>query len=114
MSSSEIAGSGRRATVATARPERYGKQLVSHLGRRNGGEWSTEDGSGWIDLGSGRATLLADEGGLHLTVVANEEDLSRLQDVLASHLIRFGDRDELHVSWTTVGDENAPGQSAKN
>ena len=44
------------AAVATDRPERYGKQLVSHLGRRNGGEWSTEQRSGWIELETGRAS----------------------------------------------------------
>jgi hypothetical protein len=31
------------ATVVTDRPERYAKQLASHLGRRHGGEPSSKD-----------------------------------------------------------------------
>ena len=46
-----------RADVSTDRPGRYAKQLVSHLGRRNGGEWSDENGTGWIQLRTGRAFL---------------------------------------------------------
>ncbi|HZN79756.1 MAG TPA: hypothetical protein VFC01_08735 [Mycobacterium sp.] len=43
------------ATVITDRPDRYGKQLASHLGR--------------------------------------------LEDVVASRLVRFGEKDELSVVW---------------
>lgn len=88
-----------QAVVPTERPDRYGKQLVSHLGRRNGGEWSPESRSGWIDLGSGRATVTAREGELELTVTAPSDELPRLQDVVGSHLVRFGERDELTVAW---------------
>lgn len=91
------------ASVRTDRPDRYGKQLVSHLGRRNGGEWSSDDHSGWIDLGSGRVTVAAREGSLELTLTAPADELSRLQDVVGSHLVRFGERDELSVTWNTTG-----------
>ncbi|MFE7740795.1 DUF2218 domain-containing protein [Nocardia sp. NPDC057455] len=85
--------------VRTDRPERYGKQLVAHLGRRNGGEWSAQSSSGWIDLDTGRATVTAHEGELHLRIEAAPEDLARLEDVLARHLVRFGERDQLSVTW---------------
>jgi hypothetical protein len=91
--------SSSRAVVRTDRPERYGKQLVSHLGRRNGGEWSAQSSSGWIDLDSGRATVTAQEGELHLRIEAAADDLPRLEDVLARHLVRFGERDQLSVTW---------------
>ncbi|MCX2929005.1 DUF2218 domain-containing protein [Mycobacterium sp. CVI_P3] len=87
------------ATVRTDRTARYGKQLVSHLGRRNGGEWSADAGSGWIDLGAGRATVTAGDGVLDLHLRAPADELARLQDVIASHLTRFGERDELSVEW---------------
>ncbi|OHU98073.1 DUF2218 domain-containing protein [Mycobacterium talmoniae] len=87
------------ATVLTDRPDRYGKQLVAHLGRRNGGQWSPETGSGWIDLGRGRATVTARGDRLELDVVAPAEDLPRLEEVVASHLVRFGTHDELTVDW---------------
>ncbi|MFI2280938.1 DUF2218 domain-containing protein [Nocardia beijingensis] len=87
------------SVVHTDRPERYGKQLVSHLGRRNGGEWSPESSAGWIDLDIGRATVTARPGELHLRIDAAAEDLPRLEDVLARHLVRFGERDQLDVTW---------------
>jgi hypothetical protein len=89
-----------RATVATDRPERYGKQLVSHLGRRNGGEWSAEQHSGWIDLATGKASVGAGEGALLLEIRAPAEELPRLEEVIADHLVRFGERDELTVDWS--------------
>jgi hypothetical protein len=88
------------AAVATDRPARYGKQLVAHLGRRNGGEWSADAESGWIDLGAGRATVAAGDGLLDLHLSAPADELARLQDVIGSHLVRFGERDELSVEWT--------------
>ncbi|MEU6827286.1 DUF2218 domain-containing protein [Nocardia beijingensis] len=87
------------SVVHTDRPERYGKQLVSHLGRRNGGEWSPESSSGWIDLDLGRATVTARPGELRLRIDAAAEDLPRLEDVVARHLVRFGERDRLSVTW---------------
>lgn len=88
-----------QATVVTDRPERYGKQLVSHLGRRNGGEWSADQQSGWIDLDAGQAVLTAGDGALLLTVRAPADHLPRLEQVIASHLIRFGEHDDLEVHW---------------
>lgn len=88
------------ASVPTERPERYGKQLVNHLGRRGGGEWSTENGSGWVRLGDGRATVTAADGHLELTVTAPGRRLPGLEKVVGSHLERFGERDSLRVEWT--------------
>ena len=87
------------AVVATDRPARYGKQLVSHLGRRNGGEWSADAGTGWIDLASARATVTAVDGALHLHIDGPADELNRLEDVVGGHLVRFGEKDELDVTW---------------
>lgn len=94
------AGGRSEALVTTDRAERYGKQLVAHLGRRNGGEWSELDRSGWIDCASGRAELSCAPDGLHLSVQGDPADLDRLEDVVGRHLVRFGARDELHVRWS--------------
>jgi hypothetical protein len=102
------ASASSHASVVTDRPDRYGKQLVSHLGRRNGGRWSPEDHRGWIDLGSGRATVTSGDGRLELDLVAPAAELDRLEEVVASHLVRFGERDELAVRWTRA----APGSAA--
>lgn len=88
------------ADVVTDRPERYGKQLVSHLGRRHGGEWEARKGSGWIDLATGRASVTVADGALLLRITAETNDeLTRLEDVVERHLVRFGERDELSVAW---------------
>jgi hypothetical protein len=90
------------AEVATERPARYGRQLVSHLGRKAGGEWSAEHDTGWITLGEGRAEVSCTPGVLHLqvSIPAHPEQLPRLEDVVGRHLVRFGSKDELVVTWT--------------
>ena len=88
-----------RADVPTDAPERYAKQLVSHLGRKT--EWTTEGpvskatiagGTGVVEVGDGVLTLLAE--------ASDTETLDRVQDVLGRHLERFGQRNELTVVWT--------------
>jgi hypothetical protein len=37
-------------------------------------------------------------------VSSSEEDVVRLRDVVERHLIRFGSRDELSVSWDSGGE----------
>jgi uncharacterized protein len=98
------------ARVNTDRPGRYGKQLVSHLTRRATGEWDDDAGRGWLELGSGRATLVATEGALELAVTG--EDLERLEDVVGRHLVRFGARDELVAVW--VRDDGTAGSEQRN
>ena len=93
------------ALVSTDRPARYGKQLVAHLGRRNGGEWSGDDERGWIQLGDGRAEVVCASDGLRLSIEAPAEALARLEDVVGRHLVRFATQDELHVHWSrSTGD----------
>ncbi len=49
----------------------------------------------------GTCRLLAVEGGLHLDAsAATAADLATLEQVVASHLVRFGTKDELTVSWS--------------
>jgi hypothetical protein len=85
-----------RADVRTDVPERYAKQLVSHLGRRT--EWTTKGPTSTADIASGRGV---GEGVLTLRATAPDaETLDRVQDVLGRHLERFGQRNELVVVWT--------------
>jgi uncharacterized protein len=87
----------------TEQPQRYLKQLVSHLGHK----LSTrllEDGSGEIVLHDGMCRLVAGDGVLVLTARAEDEaGLSHVCDVVGRHLERFGTRDELRVSWDRSG-----------
>jgi hypothetical protein len=114
------------ARVETERPSRYLVQLCKHfshkgrhLGHRphahQGGdaqalrdmrtvaeqaqvEWSATAGE--VGLPWGRITLGTVPGALTLRVqAADEEDLRRLQGLVAGHVERFGRREGLRVSW---------------
>jgi hypothetical protein len=87
-----------RADVSTDAPARYAKQLVSHLGRKL--TWSTEGDTSSADIGTGTGTVQVGEGVLTLLAAApDEEGLDRVEDVLGRHLERFGQRNELAVTW---------------
>jgi len=86
------------ADVVTPTPERYAKQLVSHLGRKvtvgiDGPTSTVQLGgvTGQIVVGDGVITLL-DSG-------TDTEGVELVEHVLGSHLERFGGRDELAVTW---------------
>lgn len=90
-----------RADVATDRPERYAKQLVSHLSRRT--EWVTEGDVSTASVAGGTGKIIVGDGVLTLVAAAdNEETLGTVQHVLGSHLERFGQRNELIVTWGQV------------
>ncbi len=85
---------------ATDRASRYGSQLVKHFTHKDlEGSW--EDGRGFVRFSAGLAEFTASDDTLTMRVVADsEEGVTRLQDVVERHLIRFGSRDELTVSWS--------------
>ena len=87
------------ARVDTQQPQRYLKQLVSHLAHK----LSTrllEDGSGEIVLDDGSCRLIPEDGVLLLTARADDEaGLTHVCSVMGRHLERFGARDDLRVSW---------------
>ena len=87
------------ASVATASPERYAKQLASHLGRRC--EIREEMGGIRIVLAdTGDCLLTSREGALDLAATAvGPDELDRVTHVVGSHLERFGQRNELTVDW---------------
>jgi uncharacterized protein len=88
-----------RADVATPTPDRYAKQLLSHLGRRLA--WATEGARSTAGIGSGTGTVVVGDGVITLLAHAPDaEALAQVQHVLGSHLERFGRRNELTVTWT--------------
>jgi hypothetical protein len=92
------------AVVKTDRAPRYGKQLVSHLGRRLIATWDETDSRGVIDLGDnvGRVTLECAPDTLTITIVAHQgtdERVVQMEDAVARHLERFSARDPLNVEW---------------
>ena len=88
------------ASVATEKPAPYMKQLCKHFGHKV--EVSFDDERGTIVFAMGRCELDASEAGV-LRMRAQAEDaasLERTEQVVGSHLERFGRRDELSVSWS--------------
>ena len=86
--------------MATDRPERYAKQLLSHWSAR--GEVS-QDGATlvqhWHDGQVIRLTPV--DGALLVEVGVPDGDPAGFGAVVARHLERFGQRDELTVVWDT-------------
>ena len=92
-------GVSAQARVVTQTPERYIKQLVSHLARKRT-TTLVSPGHGIVAFDDGRCVATADPGVLVLTANADTaEALARIQDVVGRHLERFGQRNELRVEW---------------
>jgi hypothetical protein len=97
------------AVVSTDASERYGKQLLSHLGHKVRMEPLPDRPApaGRLLFAYGVGTVLPMPGRLVLrATAANLESLARVQDVLQRHLEKFGARRELAVTWGPV--DNAP------
>jgi hypothetical protein len=89
-----------RAEVPTEIPQRYAKQLLSHLGQRT--TWTTDGDISTAPIAGGTGRVVIGNGAL--TLIAEAPDvatLDRVQHVLGSHLQRFGRRDELAVTWVS-------------
>jgi hypothetical protein len=88
-----------RADVVTDAPARYAKQLVSHLGRRV--EWTTDGDTSTASWGTAVGQIVVGDGVLTLLASGPDaEGVARVEDVLGRHLQRFGQRNELTVTWT--------------
>ncbi|HEX4016863.1 MAG TPA: DUF2218 domain-containing protein [Frankiaceae bacterium] len=86
------------AVVQTATPQRYAKQLASHLGRRS--EVIEETEGTRLRLAGGECLLRPQGETLELLASApTQAELDRVTEVVGSHLERFGQRNELHVQW---------------
>jgi hypothetical protein len=97
-----------RADVPTPNPDRYAKQLLSHLGQRTA--WTTDGATSTAAIAGGTGRVVVGDDVLTLIAEAPDpESLSRVQHVLGSHLERFGQRNELTVTWHS--DANPGGAS---
>ena len=93
--------------MPTDSPERYAKQLVSHLGRKI--TFTEDSGTSSAQLGTATAGIGVAPGLVVLTAEGPDEaDVERVQSVLGSHLERFGTRAELVVRWTRTAGVDVP------
>lgn len=82
------------------RPERWAKQLGSHLG--NKAEHSERDGEHTLKFGFGAiGRISTSENAVLLEAEADSaESLERAQHVLGSHLLRFAKLEDVELSWS--------------
>ena len=86
------------ARVATASARRYLGQLCKHFQHRL--PVTLEEATGGIAFPMGRCDVVAEDGALVLRAsAATTEDLAKVEDVVARHLVRFAFREELAVDW---------------
>jgi uncharacterized protein len=99
------AGFRASAAVPTDAADRYAKQLLAHLGRKNPVEpVDGVPGGGRLVFAYGTGTVRPEGDRLVLLAEATDADsLARVQDVLKRHLERFGARRELVVEWEAAG-----------
>jgi hypothetical protein len=90
------------AIVKIDRAPRYGKQLVSHLGRRSVGSWDETRAKGFLNIGGNeaRVTITCTPDVLSISIAADASTIATVEDVLARHLKRFSARDAPDVHWT--------------
>jgi hypothetical protein len=103
-----------RGRMPTDRAARYGKQIVSHLGRRAVAEWSDETNTGTIDFENGvaRAEFNCQPDALTIALHSTADLIPKFESVIGDHLVRFGVRDQLVVSWTRS--DGSPGSVQSN
>jgi hypothetical protein len=86
------------ARVATTAARRYLGQLCKHFQHKL--PVTLDETTGGIAFSMGRCDVAAEDGALVLRASATTaEDLAKLEDVVARHLVRFAFREDLAVAW---------------
>lgn len=94
------------ARLDSDRPQRYLKQIVSHLGNRVETGLLDADHASIRVPGGGSCQLTADSNTIVLqATAADAEALAHIQDVVARHLLRFTHSAHLTVDWAEAVDE---------
>jgi uncharacterized protein len=87
------------ARVATAEASKYLQQLCKHFQHKLPASFDAAAGS--ISFSAGEVRLAAEAEALMISLESpTGEDLERLKDVVARHLLRFAFREELSIAWT--------------
>lgn len=89
------------AEIATLKASRYLQQLCKHWQHKLAVTFDPQNGR--VAFSIGECRMQAAPELLTLTVSAPDaEKLAQLQEVVASHLLRFAFKDELKVEWREV------------
>jgi len=89
------------AEVATSKASRYLQQLCKHWQHKLAVAFDPQ--SGRVEFSIGECRMQAEAERLTLTLRAPDaEKLAQLQEVVASHLLRFAFKDDLKIPWREV------------
>ncbi len=89
------------ATAKTEHASRYLQQLCKHWSHKCDTDFTPEAGT--VAFPQNRGTLALQANDISLTMsltVPDAQHLSKMQDVVDSHLRRFAFREELTITWT--------------
>ncbi|WP_298281364.1 DUF2218 domain-containing protein [Acidocella sp.] len=87
------------AVIKTGHARRYLGQFVKHFAHKLETARAETNDHGEVNFPIGQCRLNADDTSLSLTLAAPPAEMPKLQDVVARHLVRFGFREELAISW---------------
>ncbi len=89
--------------VTTAKAERYLKALCNHFNHNGNADYLIDDagvGQGTVVFDFGKCTMVSNTDTLHLRVsAASDIRFNRIKQVVADHLLRFANKEELQLSW---------------
>jgi caffeoyl-CoA O-methyltransferase len=88
------------ALVSTDRQARYSKQLIAHFGHKVD---TAQAADGRVALAFSAGTCVVNPLARGIELIATADDpanLTAVQDVVASHLVRFAAHDDVHVEWS--------------
>lgn len=89
------------SNIETEKAERLMKALCNHFARKITASYAGNQGQ--IEFGEGKCIVTASPTALTLQVDAeNAENLSRVRQVVVSHLLRFAPEDNLEVTWGDI------------
>src|SRR5689334_16048656 len=86
------------ARVPTDKAARYMGQLCKHFAHKIPATFDADSGRIEFSIGICELAVAKDALVLHVSA-ADAETLAQMEDVVARHLVRFGFRDELVVTW---------------
>ncbi|MDD2705885.1 MAG: DUF2218 domain-containing protein [Acidocella sp.] len=88
------------ASIPTASARRYLGQFVSHFAHKLTTARDEANTHGEVNFPLGLCTLAADETRLGIIVNAQTaEDLTKLEEIVDRHLLRFSFREALTINW---------------
>jgi hypothetical protein len=95
------------ARVRSERASRYLVQMCKHFRHKVEAEWT--DDTGRVDFAPGFCHMRVENGELIMLCEGNDErELGRAKYIVEDHLVRFGWREDIHVTWETPADDTLP------